>query len=87
MVINTVFGFLAHLIRDTATGHMSRSWQDISNYALGVMTVFPLSFFMFITLRHEIRKPELRYVVSYILPFVSFGAGVVYGHWYKPVKE
>lgn len=86
MVINTVFGFMAHLLRDVATGHMSRSWQDISNYSLGTMSVFPLSVLMFITLKNEIKSPELRFIISFILPFVSFGAGVIFGHWYKPVK-
>lgn len=87
MVINSTFGFIAHLIRDTATGHMSRSWQDISNYALGILSVFPLCFLMFITLKNEIKSPDLRFVISFVLPCVSFGTGVIFGHWYKPVKE
>lgn len=87
MAIDSVFGFIAHLIRDTATGHMSRSWQDISHYAIGVISILPLSFLLFVYLEQDIKSCRLRYIVTYTLSFVPFGIGVVLGHWYKPVKE
>lgn len=87
ILLNVLLGFLAHLFRDIATGHMKRAWEDISNYAIGVSSVFPLSFLMFCSLRHEVKSNSTRFIVAYVLSFVSFGAGVVLGHWYKPVVK
>jgi hypothetical protein len=87
MTIYTILGFVAHLCRDMVTGHMRRGWQDISHYSIGFIAILPLSLFMFNYLRDDVKEPHVRYVVSYTLAGISFGAGVVLGHWYKPVKE
>ncbi len=87
MQIFAVLGFVAHLCREETTGHMRRGWQDISNYATGVGVVFPLFLFMFDYLKHDIKKPLTRAAVTYVLSFISFGAGVIVGHWYKPVAD
>lgn len=86
MQMYAILGFVAHLCREQTTGHMRRGWQDISNYGIGITAGFPLLLFMFHYLRHDIQSPFLRCAVSYVLSFVSFGAGVVAGHWYKPVQ-
>jgi hypothetical protein len=87
MQMYATLGFVAHLYRDITTGHMRRGWQDISNYTIGWTSLLPLSLFMFHYLERDIKNPLTRFVVSYTLSGVSFGAGVVLGHWYKPVKE
>jgi hypothetical protein len=87
MEIYGILGFVAHLCREVTTGHMRRGWQDISNYTIGFGCLFPLSLFMFDYLEDDIKGVKTRYAVSYVLSGISFGAGVIVGHWYRPVKD
>lgn len=87
MLAYSVLGYFAHLCREPITGHMRRGWEDVTNYAIGVLAVFPLGRFMFHYLREEINDPDTRFAVAYVFSFISFGLGVFIGHWHKPVKE
>jgi hypothetical protein len=87
MAVDLILGFLAHMARETLTGHMKNGWQEISNYTLGVIYVFPLSLIKFCKLKKDVPDDTLRYVVAYSLSFLPFGIGVCIGYWYKPVED
>ncbi len=87
MPVYAAFGFLAHFYRDTITGHMRTDWADICNKVLGVLYVFPLALLMFRHLQSDIKRCDLRFIISYFMSFMSFGIGVVVGFWYDPSKD
>jgi len=86
MIINGLLGYIAHYFKEYITGHMSLDWDNTINKVLGVLYVFPLSYLMFNWLEIDIPKPNLRFLVTYALSFMSFGIGVVIGTWQYPAK-
>lgn len=83
LAIYAGLGFVAHMARRITTDNMSSvHWRELSNYGLGVTYVLPLAAFLFSQLEEDIPGHNLRFVIAYILSFVSFGLGVVAGHRY-----
>lgn len=78
MAIASVAGYAAHLLR-RYTDSLAHGWRDLSNYAIGIVGAFPFALLFYRSQPRDERDNSNRFIVAYIMAFVSFGAGVVFG--------
>lgn len=78
LLVSSIAGFVTHGTRKY-TDQLTRGWREIANYAAGVVCVFPFALIFYRGQPHDNRDDSNRFTVAYILAFVSFGAGVVFG--------
>lgn len=76
LVIAALAGFAAHALRP-ALSRLSSGWRDLSAYAVGVLSTLPFIVLLYDDL--DRLSPRKRLISSYLLGFLSFGAGVSAG--------
>lgn len=64
---------------------MSARWSTLARYASGVMCSFPFCLVIFCIV--DIPDDITRFIVSYLLGFGFFGAGVFVGYWIDTIRE
>lgn len=75
IILSSLAGLFLHQTR-RATARLPRGWRDLTNYAVGVAGTFPLFVFWNYRLRELNGR---RAYISYLLSFLSVGAGVAAG--------
>ena len=93
--LDTAIGFIAYIIREPLTGHMSKDWRDICDFVLGGCYILVPILRMVHLLSEEESDTEspwipniiLRVLVASVFSGIGFVAGAIFGFRFFPISK
>lgn len=78
LVIGIAWGLITHQA-ERITRRIPGGWQEMTNYGIGVLCVFPFFNIVHARIPNMTSQPRQKAQIAYILSFVFFGVGVGIG--------